>query len=373
MALTGRERLLRVFAGQPVDRVPVSPFVHVNFVREFYSDHDADGPTLTPEVYRHFGFDLIHRNCTPAYDPVGSDQPQWRVEKHTEKQGRDETTTTVIHTPGGDLREVHRICWTSEYDAESTPVEYLIKSEEDLDLVMRYQPPAEEFDTSPIARAKDATGDEGLVAPWYPGAFAYVALFFRSLDELILDAMLRPEMYHRMMRHFLERSKQLVSQCISAGVDIVSYPGNVAGGKLGEAFFREHVLDYENELIDFIQSRGPAVLYHNCGYAKSLFSAYTGMRMRAYESLTPPPYGDTVLAEALEAFRPDVALIGNLDQIEFLRRATPAEVQTQVKQVLEPAKRRGNFILGTTDYFTEGTPYENLFAVAEAARKFGCY
>jgi len=34
--MTGRERLLWALNQQPVDRMPVSPFIHANFVREFF-------------------------------------------------------------------------------------------------------------------------------------------------------------------------------------------------------------------------------------------------------------------------------------------------------------------------------------------------
>jgi hypothetical protein len=42
--------------------MPVSPFIHVNFVREVFHDRDLDPIEPTIEVYRHFGFDLMHRN-----------------------------------------------------------------------------------------------------------------------------------------------------------------------------------------------------------------------------------------------------------------------------------------------------------------------
>jgi hypothetical protein len=51
---------------QTVDRIPVSPFIHVNYVKEFFGTHDVDWVARTPEVYRHFGFDVMHRNCTPV-------------------------------------------------------------------------------------------------------------------------------------------------------------------------------------------------------------------------------------------------------------------------------------------------------------------
>ena len=142
---------------------------------------------------------------------------------------------------------------------------------------------------------------------------------------------------------------------------------------VGFDFFMEHVFPYEKPLIDCVQERDVYVLYHNCGYGRKLFPAYRQLGLSAYESLTPPPYGDTVLEEAFAALGPAMTLCGPLDQIEFLRQARPDEVKRTVQEVLEQVKRRGNFILSTSDYFNEDTPWENIHALAEAGREWGRY
>ncbi len=372
--MTDRERLLRALRGAHLDAVPVAPFIHINFVKAFYGDHDIDVVPRTVDVYEHFGFDIIHRNCTPAYDDIALDGPDWHVTRRTEPQGRDIATHTTVHTPEGDLTEVHRTTWVSEYDAEATPVDYFVKSESDLDVLIEYQPPVGKVDVSPIVSALEALGDEGVTAPWVQGAFNHVAYYYRRLDDLILDAMTNPEFYHRLMMYFLKRNKAICSQLIDAGADVLSYSANIACGKvMGVEFFRQHVLPYEAELIDHVQATGAAVLYHNCGCANKLLPAYNDLPMRAYESLTPPPYGDTDLEHALATFRPDIVLSGNIDQIDFLMRARPDEIRSRVSEVLGKAKARGSFILAATDYFHEQTPHDSLHAFAEAGREFGRY
>lgn len=372
--MTGKDRLLRTIRRQDVDRISVAPFIHVNFVKAFLGTDGIDLIAKTIEVYEHFGFDIIHRNCTPAYTEIGLDTPDWRVERTTVEDGRDQTTTTVVHTPKGDLREVYRTIWVSEYDAESSPVEYLIKSECDFELIEEFQPPVEMIDVSPIRRAKEMLGDRGLIAPWGQGAFNHVAIFYRALDDLILDAMTNPGFYSRMMEYFLRRNMSVLAQHIDAGVDICSCGGNIASGKLiGPAFFDEFVLPYEQRLIEFVQSRGAMFLYHNCGYAKNLLPSYTKLGMKLYESLTPPPYGDTDLQHAFNTLGDTATLCGGLDQIDFLRTASHSEIRARVKQILSIARPRGGFILGTTDYFHEETPLDNIAAFADAARELGHY
>jgi len=370
--MSGRERLLRVFRHQPIDRVPVVPFIHANFVREFYGDSDVDVITRTIDVHEHFGFDIIHRNCSPVYDSVGPSADGWQVERQVEVDGRDEITRTTVHTPRGDLSEVFRLVWISDYDAEATPVDYLIKSEDDLSLLIEFMPRTCEINTSSIGAAKLILGDKGITAPWVQGAFNLASYYYRSLEHVVTDALINPDFYHRMMEFLLERNIRACAQCIDAGADVLSYAANTASGKMvGEAFFREYVLPYEKRLIDSIQSRGAHVLYHNCGYASKLFGVYRELGMSAYESLTPPPYGDTILEEAVQQMRPETVLSGGLDQIDFLKTARPDEVRAKVKSILETVRERGGFILAASDYLSEQTPYENLMALADAGREYG--
>lgn len=370
--LSGRELLLRVLSQQPGDRIPVSPFIHVNYIKEFFGTHDVDWVEKTPEVYRHFGFDVMHRNCTPAYEAFGPDGPNWEITSSSEQEGRDETKTTVIHTPEGDLRCVEKTRWIYEYDAEASPVEYPIKSQADLDLFVKYQPPAPLSDTTDIRRARAAVGEDGVTAPWIQGAFNLVAIYYRKVDELLVDALTDADFYHRMMRWALERYKGHVRAMIAAGADVIAMGGNVANGKMvGPDFYQKYIWPYEKELIDFIQSQGAAALYHNCGYARKLLPRYPSLGLRAYESLTPKPHGDTVLAEAAALFGGRTTLIGNIDQIDLLRTGAPEQIEAEVRQTLETVRGRTPFILATTDYFNDNTPHDNIHALAEAGRKHG--
>lgn len=373
--MTSRERLLRSLHQQPVDRIPVSPFIHVNFVREFFHDRELDPIEPTIEVYRHFGFDLMHRNCSVEYDHLTARQtPEWKVDIEKHIDGRDETVTTIVTTPEGSLRRIRATRWTCEYDAESAVVEFPIKSEQDLRLCRKYMPPVGHLETSGLQRAKRLVADEGIIAPWIQGAFNEVSFWYRRLDDLVLDAVLTPEFYHGLMTFCLQRTLNLIEQYIAADVDVLSAGGNIANGKMvGPDFFAEHVAPYERLLIDFVQQRGKVLLYHNCGYSGRLLGIYPSMKMKAYESLTPPPYGDTRLAAALTAFDPKATtLLGNIDQIDLLRRSGPKEIEAAVKGTLTAAKEwSGNFILATTDYFNEDTPHENIEAFAEAGRKYG--
>jgi uroporphyrinogen-III decarboxylase len=68
-----------------------------------------------------------------------------------------------------------------------------------------------------------------------------------------------------------------------------------------------------------------------------------------------------------------MTLRGNIDQVEFLRSATPEQIKERVRALLEKVKPRGNWILCTSDFPFDGLPYENMQAFAEAGREYGRY
>src|SRR5258706_671585 len=136
-------------------------------------------------------------------------------------------------------------------------------------------------------------------------------------------------------------------------------------------FFRTHIWPWEKRLIDSIQAQGIPVLYHNCGYARGLLPLYPSLGLRAYESLTPAPYGDTVLEDAVRAFGSSTTLLGGIDQLDLLRKGTAEEITAAPKRVMDTARGRCSFILGTTDYFNEATPREKILALSEAGQRYG--
>ena len=65
----------------------------------------------------------------------------------------------------------------------------------------------------------------------------------------------------------------------------------------------------EKRLIDAIHELGALVTFHNCGDAAKIMHLYNEMDIDCWGYLTPPPFGDVDLAEALrnesiEGYRP---------------------------------------------------------------------
>jgi len=371
ITMNGRTRLTNTITGNETDRMPVSPFIWHNFIREYANDADADVISAGIETYKSFGLDTILRTCTigGTLDFTNEDCDNWRVKTHEENDGK--VIVTTITTPDGRLCERKNVRKKTKYYDLEAVFEYFIKTSADFDIFLKHQPPVPAYDCTVINNARTLLGDDGLVAPWISGAFNTVGRL-RNLQKVFTDPYEDEGFYRELIGYFLSRTVVFTKQLVDAGADIISGEGNMATGTMaGPGFFEEYVLPYEEKLVREVQRQGAFYLYHNCGDAKSLLPLYSGIGMDVYESLTAPPNGDTLLDEAFFYFAPEITLSGNIDQIDFLINATPEQVYNRTKTVVMAAKERGRFILATSDYIEEGTPHDNIRAMVSAVTDYG--
>ncbi|NIP43983.1 MAG: hypothetical protein GWO41_02535 [candidate division Zixibacteria bacterium] len=389
--MNGRERLSLALNGSPTDRVPVAPFLYYNSIYEmfdyeprietFFTPPDFDPIEKFIEYCDFFGFDVLHTlgsvwdfwvANTMMDQSIAVSDENWDVHITDEKNGEDELLRTVnIRTPGGDLRHIEKHTRTSKYLIVSATLEYLIKGKEDFEILRRFAPPADRMDCQLIERARKAIGNKGLVDANTHGSFNILGLF-RKLEDILTDPLIDPIFYQEMVDYFILRLISRAKKMVEAGADVVEVAGHWTG-HVGPKTFQKFILDNENRLVSAIKEFGVPVIYHNCGDAAKIMRFYNDLEIDCWGYLTPPPHADVIVEEALEVLRPSLTLRGNIDQITFMCQATPQEVEEKVRDLLTLVKPRGNWILSTTDFFFDGTPYENIHAFAEAGHKYGQY
>ncbi len=389
--MNGRERLLRTLKGEKVDRVPIAPFLYYNAVYEmfdykpeidtFWDPPDFDAIEKFVEYCDYFGFDVLHV-LGSVWDFYGMNSLEdqsvikawdnWDVTIADERKGDEKRRTVTIRTPEGELRHIENYKRSSTYLVVSAPEEYLIKTKKDFEIFRKYAPPGDNMDCRLISRAREAVGDKGLVDSNTAGAFN-VLMAFRKLEDVMMDPILDEGFFRAMIDFFVERLIQRDKKMVESGADIIEVAAHLASGMVGPEFYRKYVMEYENRLLNAIHETGALIIFHNCGDAAKIMHLYNDLDIDCWGYLTPPPFGDVDLDEALRVIRPDMALRGNIDQVEFMVKATPEQVKERVRDVLLKVKPRGNWILSTTDFFFDGCPYENIKAFAEAGLEYGKY
>ena len=382
MVMNSRERLLTTLRREKPDRIPVAPFVYINnayelfgyepTVENFYDPQDFDIATKFVDYCEYYGFDCMHPHghIWDAY--VRDSGENWDVSITDEDTAGNKRRTTMVKTPRGSLRQIANFRRNGPHMIVYAIEEYLIKTKEDFEIFSQYTPPANYIDRTLVKRMHAAVGDKGITCPATYGSFNTLNMF-RKLDDVMLDPHTDEGFYRAMIEFFLEWNLPLFREVISAGADAIEIGGNLATSMVGPGFYSDFVLQYEKRLIDSIHDAGAFVVYHNCGDAAKIMHLYNEVGMDVWGYLTPPPFGDIDLDEALRVIRPDMVLRGNIDQVEFLRKASPEEISRKVRDLLLKVKPRGNWILSTTDFFFDGTPQENIKAFVAAGEKYGVY
>lgn len=388
--MTGRERLIKTFKGEKVDRVPICPWVYDNLIyryfdippdKQIWRIGNNDIAEKTVEVADFFGFDHLHRLGTPRhiYDEKSSKDGKWIVEVEFKKINGRDTEITIIKTPERELKQVKEFDQTSRYTYIEAIREYYIKDKDDFNQFIKYQPsfkkaiyPEIKDEFKNLNKAKQAVGDSGVVVSYLHGAYNCLNMY-RNLELIMMDPVTDFGFYKTMIEYFSDREYQIIKKMTEHGADIIEIGANLATSGVGEKYFEDYVLEYEKNLLEKIHSLGAFDIYHNCGDADKIMHLYNKMNMNAWGYLTPPPYGDVDLDKALDLINKDIVLIGNIDQVDFLVKATTEEIEERVSKVLEKVKPRGNFILSTTDWFFDDTPFENIKSFTKAGYEYGKY
>ncbi|HEB32838.1 MAG TPA: hypothetical protein ENI15_18490 [Spirochaetes bacterium] len=380
--MTGRERLTVTFKGKKADRVPISPFIYYNNVYEMFKYKPDINKHLCPddfdlaekfvEYHDYFGFDPLYSLGLLWDQYIPESAQNWDVEITREGDQNKQKRTTIVKTPDGELKQVMNFDRSSTYLVVFAVREYLIKTKKDFEIFAKYVPPAKFIDCEQMARAKKAVGDKGLVNVATHGAFNTLNQF-RKLEDMMMDPIEDEGFYREMMSFLLDWNMKHLLDVIKAGSDSIEIGGNLAGSGVGPKFFTDYVMEYEKKLAGLIHDAGAFVVYHNCGDAQKIMHLYNDLDIDVWGYVTTAPFGDVVLDDALKTIRPGMALRGNIDQVEFMIKATPAQVKERVKELLNKVKSRGNWILCTSDFFFDGTSYDNIKAFTEAGLEYGQY
>jgi uroporphyrinogen-III decarboxylase len=249
---------------------------------------------------------------------------------------------------------------------------YLIETPRDFEVFSRYVPSARFLDCGLLSRARQTVGEKGLVNVATHGAFNTLNQF-RCLQDMMMDPVVDEGFYRAMMEFFLDWNVAHLREAVAAGSDSIELGANLATSGVGPRFFERYVMEYENRLARQVHEAGAFVVYHNCGDAQKIMHLYNELEIDVWGYLTGPPFGDVILDDVLRVMRPDLALRGNVDQVDFLRTAAPHDIERSVQSLLQKVKPRGNWILSTTDFPLDGQSYENLHALARAGRDYGAY
>ena len=380
--MTPRERLLETLRGNVPDRVPVAPFVQEEYLCWHYP-HKAsvDRVVDAAELAEELDFDLMtkHRKFERPHF-LRRSFPNWEVRESAWSADGVRYTQLQIVTPRRTLTELEAAPETGRASAGVVAATrtHLLRTREDVEAFLEFLPPVDEDTAADMRRTAEAwhaiVGDRGVLAPWgWAGVFNFAARL-RGVETLMMDPYDDPSLYGALMDRVASAMAEYNARLGQTAIDCIGIQGHMANSNtVSPAYFRAHVQPYEKRLIDAIRATGTFTVYHNCGFARTFYENYRELGMTVWETVAEPPRGDNRLTHAKAALGDKVCLLGNLDQVDFLKRAAPAEVAEATRRIVETGKPGARFIFAASDYLEQNTPRENVLAMIRAAKEAGKY
>ncbi|HBG26817.1 MAG TPA: hypothetical protein DDX75_06950 [Phycisphaerales bacterium] len=127
-------------------------------------------------------------------------------------------------------------------------------------------------------------------------------------------------------------------------------------------------------VIELASKAGIPTHIHSCGPEKELVKLFAEQTsLTVIDPLETPPAGDCILADLKKNYGDKIVLKGNLHRTNTMLLGTRNEVIQASRKAIEDAAEDGKFILSTADQCGRDTPDENIYAMIEAAEKYGKY
>jgi len=375
--MTGKERCLAVLKGEIPDRVPISTYELVGWDRDAWENREPSYARLMDVIRRDT--DCLYR-WSAAWPERGvgyflSASEDVEAERKTRRDGADEKTLHVVHTPKGDLtsrtmarRGVHTT-WVEEH---------FVKTGEDVERVLSVPYAPREPDCSSLAVARERVGERGIVKTSIADALCCVCELF-EFGEFTVWALTERATVRRLLDAFHVRVMDQLRAQLEAGVGPL---WRVVGAEyatppyMPPELFAECVLPYDRDIVDLIHRYGGYARIHCHGKISRVLDMIAATGADAIDPVEPPPQGDIDLAEAKRRIGERMTIMGNLE-LAMLETATAEQVRAEVGRSMEAGKPGGRFVIMPTaapiDVPLKRRTEENYLAFIETARELGAY
>ncbi len=369
--MTSKERMMLALNREKPDRLPVTIHQWQGWHLERYMNGIDD---LT--AFRETGMDAaiqyfaaMGQFWIPDAEKHIVQTDQWREDIDVVSGDPDNKILHhTIHTPSGTLT------YKTGGNRKTTWItEYLIKRDDDLDIIERYMPVAR-LDRKAVESEYERVGDEGILRGFVwgdqAGCWQHAACLM-NIQDLILKALDDPTWVHRLLRSLLNRKLQFIDESLrGAKFDLIETGGGSASDTvISPALHAEFCLPYDRALHDALHVAGHRVVYHTCGGMLHILDHIRENGADASETLAPPGVGGNIEEPAVvrDAFAGRLAMIGGMDQFNVLTNGDLTSIRKEVERLFTGFGPDGGYIMAASDHFFDA-PVRNLRAYAEAAK-----
>jgi MtaA/CmuA family methyltransferase len=334
--MTGRERILALLDGKPVDSLPFMPITMMfacDRIGAEYRDYATDCQVLVEgqtQAAAEFDFDYVNVMSDPAGEaadcgaPVKyfANQPPALDEANALLADKNTLSGLAIPDPHTGPRMSNRL--------------------------------------RALALHRQCSHKGRLIEGWIEGPIAQAA-DLRGINNLMMDFFDDPKFVTDLFEFVLQLELTFAKAQLASGAELIGV-GDAAASLVGPKIYEEFVWPLEKRMMDGLRAMGSRTRLHICGNTRPILGllGQLGCDIVDLDFLVP-------MAEGRAAMGPKQILLGNIDPVRVLRNGTPEQVYAAVAECHEEAGDR--FIVSAGCEVVRDTPHENVRAMLRYARE----
>ena len=332
--MNGRERVIALLEGRPVDRLPLMPITMMfaaDHAEVAYGRYASDYRVLVDaqlQIAEAYDFDYVSCISDPAREATDcgaevqffDDQPPAIVEDHARLADKKDLARLEMPDPLGEGRMRDRV--------------------------------------RAAALLKQRVGNEKLIEGWIEGPCAEAA-DLRGINTLMMDLYDDPGFVTELFEFTVAMALRFAKAQIEAGTELMGI-GDAAASLLGPELYEQFVWPYEKKLVDGVHDLGARTRLHICGNSQPILEGMgrLGCDIVDLDFMVS-------MAEARRAMGRNQVLLGNIDPVRTLRDGTPESVTEAIATCHREAG--DPYIVGAGCEVARGTPQANVLALTQYA------
>ncbi|MEM1557469.1 MAG: uroporphyrinogen decarboxylase family protein [Thermoproteota archaeon] len=359
------ERILAVFEGKPVDRVPWN-------IRHEYWYLVAKASGKLPEIYVNMSLAEVCADlgaswrCYSGYFVKNAVKVIYGEDVEFLVDRNGSLVRTTIKTPVGVLREVSQI---DEWGLSSRRIEYMLKSVDDFKAFSYLLENAEvRFDQQVYEELERDLKMRGIVSFFFPHSSLQALIldymgFTRTMRFLYMEGQNRVEEIMNCIERYNDKFFRLM---VTTPIKIFNLGENIDVRLTSPKLFEKFCLPTYQERCEYLHRNGKFVHIHVDGYAKPLLPLLRESGVDGVEALTPEPVGDMSIEDVAREFRDEIVV---LDGIPFLFFLPNVPYETLEKFVMKIVRIIPRLVLGISDELPPPADVERVRMVSKLLDK----
>jgi uroporphyrinogen decarboxylase len=227
----------------------------------------------------------------------------------------------------------------------------------------------------PMERILDRYGKDYWIVGSCQCSIFEASWYLRGLDQFLVDLALNPDYVNALMDKVMEFPRQALKKYIEMGVDMVWMGDDVstqAGMMISPDMWRDYLKPRYATLFREFKELDPdiKIAYHSCGNCEAIIPEMIEIGLDVLNPIQPMAIDPLTVKRN---YGDRLTLFGAMDVQRVMPFGSPAEVEAEVRRLVEGCGKGGGFILAGAHHFQSDTDLAKVDAFYAAGAKYGRY